>query len=380
MRIIPFAKPEHPHDPKAYLRTLKDVLSRYPHEKHASSHEKLSDIFERRIAELCGSVYSLAFQSTAIALKVSLSHAQVGKGHHVLCPSYMPIRYVNIILESGATPVFVDLVPDSYEMSFASASSKLTEKTKAVLLFYPYGIPCDPKSFQRLCKDNSLFLIEIVAGGLGSKYQNKSLGTYGDVGILEFHPKRSIYSGESGFLITDDAPLAEYSKKWLLSKLDVSDDPKLPRKRISEFHSAVGLWMLDRLSESFSRKLQVSKKYDALVKAVPGISSFSMQLKGDWNHHYYPIVVEGERRNKIADILTKRGIETQRGYSPAHTNTFIEALIRPPRLSNTERVVERTLLLPIYPSLAPEDQDYACETLQGAFQTYFYRSTMEASA
>lgn len=379
MLNIPFAKPEHPHDPKAYLRTLKDVFR--THSPVAEpGQETLSVTFERKVAEVCGSVYSLAFQSTTTALKVLLAHAQVGKGHHVICPSYIPIRYINVILEFGATPMFVDLVPDSYEMSFTAAAAKLSEKTKAVLLFYPYGIPCDPKHFQRFCKENSLQLIEIVAGGLGSTYQDKALGTFGHAGILEFHPKRSIYAGEAGFMVTDDAALAEFAKKWLVSKLDVGSDATLPRQRISDFHAAIGLWMIERLSESFSRKLQICKRYDALLKSIPGITSFSMQLKGDWNHHFYPIFVQGERRNKIADILLKKGIETQRGYSPAHANTFIEALIRPPRLSQTERVFEHTLLLPIYPSLSTADQLLICETLQEAFDTYYYQIPMEVSA
>ncbi|MCB0308085.1 MAG: DegT/DnrJ/EryC1/StrS family aminotransferase [Bdellovibrionales bacterium] len=366
MEKIHFLKSGHPDSSKAYLSTLREILPKY----RAKEDEDLSDKFERRVAESCGALYASAFNSTTIALKVFLSYADIKSGHQVICPSYMPIQYINAILDVGATPVFVDLCPSNYEMDFHSIISKISDKTRAILLAYPYGIPCNPKEYYELCKDYSIQLIELVLGGLGSKYQGKQLGTFGHIGIIEFHPKRSISFGDGGFLVSDNDDLASYARAWLLSKAVEGFDPQLPRKRISDFYASIGLWMIDRLGEAFFRQLQITKRYDSFFRSVSDTHTPTSHLKGDWNHGFYPVIIEGERRNRIADALGKNGIETHKGYQPAHSNTFIEALIRPPRLPSTDLIAESTLLLPIYPSLTTAEQDYIIENLEWALSTY----------
>mgnify|MGYP001262210837 CR=1 FL=1 len=375
MERIAFQIPEHPEGARAYLNTLREIFKAYP-----SDPNQLPEILERKVAEAEGSAYACAFQSTSTALKVFFEFHGIGKGHQVLCPTYMPIEYVHAILRSGATPIFIDLVADRFEPSLPSAIRGITEKTRALVLFYPYGIPCDPSAFQRLCKDHDLRFVEVVPGGLGSSYRDKALGTHGDAGILEFHPKRASFTGEGGFVVTDDEGFSRFARKWLLSRTVIETEPETPKKRISDFHAAIGIWHVDRLREADVRRARVVRAYEDPLRSVPGIQLPSLHPKGHACHRFYPILVEGERRNRVRDLLTKCGIETAIGYAPAHLNTFVEALLRPPRLHFSESIHEKTLLLPIYPTLTPIEQEYVVETLVSALGTFPYQSRLEVYA
>lgn len=375
MDRIVFQKPEHPENAQAYLRTLRQVLS-----THASDPSALPETLERAVAQATGSVYACAFHSTSTALKVFFEFHGVGKGHQVLCPSYMPIDYVHAVLRAGATPIFVDLEPDGYTLGLSSAIRGLSEKTRALILFYPYGIPCDPAPFARLCQDHGLLLVEVVAGGLGARYRDKFLGTHGQAGILEFHPKRASLVGEGGFLATDDEAFSRFARKWLLSRTVLETDPETPKKRISEFYSAVGLWHVDRLGEACLRRARIAKAYDAAFSEIPGVRPASLATRGHWSHPYYPVLIDGERRNRVRDLLGRHGIDTEIGYAPAHQNTFVEALIRPPRLHFAEAAHEKTLLLPIYPTMPDGDRERVIDAVAEALATYRYQSKLEVYA
>ncbi|HLG18929.1 MAG TPA: DegT/DnrJ/EryC1/StrS family aminotransferase, partial [Bdellovibrionota bacterium] len=136
--------------------------------------------------------------------------------------------------------------------------------------------------------------------------------------------------------------------------------------RMSEFHAALGLWALERLGEAIDRRKRAARRYDDALRSMEGVTIILEPGRAEWNRQSYPVRIQGERRERIANELRKKGIETSPGPLPAHIHPYIVASLHPPRLSETESAYEGTLLLPMYAALTENDQSQVIGALQNA--------------
>jgi perosamine synthetase len=362
---IPLSRPDHPGDPEALLATLREIVmsGRWTEGEYATS-------FERRVAEVCGSVYAVATNSGTSALESICAAIGLGTDSEVICPSYTFIATVNAVMTCGATPVFADIGPKTYNLDLNDVAAKVTKKTKAVVLVHQYGIPADGKAFLSFCRERNLVLIEDGACGLGSKYDGRSLGTFGLAGLLSFHPRKVVSTGEGGMVLTDQEEIAVRSR--VFGNHGRSREAGGPATmvghnyRMSEFQAALGLWAIDRLPEAVSRRKAAAKRYDDAIRTIDGIQTILEPGRGEWNRQSYPIRIKGQRRDRVAEELQKRGIETNPGPLPAHIHPYIVASLHPPRLSETEAAYDETLLLPMYAALSESDQEEVIRSIQDA--------------
>jgi perosamine synthetase len=366
-KSVPLSRPDHPDDPSALLSTLREIVlsGRWVEGEYAKS-------FEQRVAEECGSVYAVATNSGTSALELICEASGFEPSAEIICPSYTFVATANALLSRNLKPVFADIDLNTFNLDVKDVEKKITSKTRAIVLVHQYGIPAETTVFAELCKSRDLILIEDAACGLGSRDTKKCVGTYGVAGILSFHPRKVISTGEGGMILTDDEKLANLARSLGNHGRKMPDRGASERVghnfRMSEFQAALGLWALDRMDEAVARRTTISNRYENALGSIDGIE-LTREPKGTrWNRQSYPIRILGERREMIAQELEKMGIETSPGVHPCNMHPYIDHLLHPPRLAATERAHYETLLLPMYSALKADDQDYVITELTSALK------------
>jgi dTDP-4-amino-4,6-dideoxygalactose transaminase len=137
---------------------------------------------------------------------------------------------------------------------------------------------------------------------------------------------------------------------------------------MSEFQAALGLWALDHVSEAIARRVTASHRYEKILKNVRGITLVMEPAQTEWNRQSYPIRVPGDVRNLIMEALGRDGIEASPGPLPAHMHPYVEHMLHPPRLAETERAHAETLLLPMFAAITAAEQERVAESLQLALK------------
>ena len=365
---IALSRPDHPDNSDALLATLREILT-----SGRWTQGEYGTVFERRVAEVCGSIYAVATNSGTSALEGICAASKLKPEDEVICPSYTFIATINAILSCGATPVFADIHPKTFNLDLENVKTKLTDKTRAVMLVHQFGIPADGHAFAALCREHDLILIEDGACGLGSKYDGRSVGTFGLGGILSFHPRKVLSTGEGGMVLTDREELAV----WVRAvgnhgrKRETGQAEMIGHNyRMTEFQAALGLWALDRLTEGIERRVAIARRYDRALEGIRGLSLILEPARGEWNRQSYPIRISSTLvpggRDRVTNELRKKEIETSPGPLPAHIHPYIVALLHPPRLPHTESAFEDTLLLPMYAALREDEQEFVIQSVKEA--------------
>src|SRR5579884_1159252 len=180
--------------------------------------------FEREFAAYVGAPYAVALSSCTTALHLAMVVAGVGKGDEVLCPSLSFIATANAIRYVGATPVFVDIDPMTYNMDPAKIEAAITPKTTAILLVHQIGLPADIAAISAIAKRHGLVVIEDAACAIGSEYDGKRIGApHTLMACFSFHPRKILTTGEGGMITTADPKIADRLRKMRQHAMSVSD-------------------------------------------------------------------------------------------------------------------------------------------------------------
>ena len=211
--------------------------------------------FEDKFANFLNVKYSLAVSSGTAALRVALASLNIGKGDEVITQSFTFVATVEAIIESGAKPICLN-IDNTLNLDPKELKKKITKKTKAIILVHMLGSPGEVKEILNICKSFKIKLIEDTAWGLGAKYQNKYLGTLGDIGTFSFDYAKTITTGEGGMVIFKNKKTFDKAKAW--HDHGHENNPKLPRWRdtrksegfnfrISEITAAIGIAQIEKL-------------------------------------------------------------------------------------------------------------------------------------
>lgn len=231
------------------------ILFRHGFEKQRGECFKVRE-FEQEFCKSLNGKYSLAVTSGTAALRVALAALGIKSGDEVITQTFTFVATAEAIIESKATPVFADinktlnLDPDLLE-------SKITERTKAVIVVHMLGVPCEIDKIKRICDKHDLFLIEDTAWGCGGLSNNRYLGTIGDIGTFSFDFAKTMTTGEGGMLLIKDKKVHDLAKAW--HDHGHENNPKFPRwedtrsssgfnYRMMELQGAIGLAQLKKLN------------------------------------------------------------------------------------------------------------------------------------
>jgi CDP-4-dehydro-6-deoxyglucose reductase, E1 len=372
---------------------------------------RFNDNFEARLAKFLGIKYLITVNSGSSANLIAfnaltspkLGDRAVKPGDEVITVAAAFPTTVTPILQFGAIPVFVDIELDTYNIDVARIESAISKKTKAVMLAHTLGNPFDLGAVVELCKKHKLWLIEDCCDALGSKYDGKMVGTFGDISTLSFYPAHHMTMGEGGAVFTNNPELKKIAESmrdwgrdcfcppgkdntcgrrfnWKLGSLPEGYDHKYTYShlgynlKITDMQAACGLAQLDRL-EGFieTRKHNFSYLRNRLRNCAEFLALPKAAAKSDPSWFGFLVLLKSESNVKRVDFLTHLD-----KYKIGTRLLFAGNLTRQPclanskyrisgTLTNTDRVMNDLLWIGIHPGLSEEMLDYVVLKIEEFF-------------
>jgi perosamine synthetase len=352
---IPVYQPELNGNEKLYVNECLDTT-------WISSKGRFINEFESKFADFVGVNYAASVSNGTVALHLAMIALGIGPGDEVIVPSLTYISSVNAIVYVGATPIFIDSLPDTWQMDPDDLKRKISVRTKAVMAVHLYGHPCEIELVNEICKTNGLFLIEDCAEALGSKYGNRHVGTYGDISTFSFYGNKTITTGEGGMVVTNDETLFDRSVHFkgqgLAKHRQYWHDVIGYNYRMTNICAAIGLAQLEQIDGFLKRKRDIAKFYEQNI-INPKID-FHYEKSGV-THSYWMCSIltpNSNLREELRENLALEGIETRPLFYPVHTMPMYSQKYL--KIPVAESLGWRGINLPSYPGLSNEDLGLIC--------------------
>lgn len=318
--------------------------------------------FEQGFASYINVGYASATCNATVALHLALVALGVGPDDEVIVPTLTYVASANAIVYCGAKPVFVDSLPDTWQIDPADVRRKITPKTKAIMAVHIYGHPCEMDELKTIAKEHNLFLVEDAAEGFGSKYKGKYTGTFGDVSIFSFFGNKTITTGEGGMVVTNNKTIYDrvqlFKGQGLARYREYWHEVVGFNYRMTNVAAAIGLAQLERADELISKKIELARWYDELLADLPVALHSPV---GDVVHTYwmYSILTRNaDERVLLRNFLKEHGIETRPVFHPVHTMPMYSGNYHP--FTVAEDLGWRGINLPSYPDLSRENVEEIC--------------------
>lgn len=366
-------------DLKSQYETIKEEVLAVTHRIFADQRFILGpevEGLEKEIADYCHCEYAVGVSSGTDALLVSLMAAGISDGDEVITTPYTFFATVGSIVRSGATPVFVDIDADTFNMDPAALQMATTPKTKAIMPVHLYGQCCDMARIGQFAKSHDLMVIEDAAQALGSEDdQGHRAGSLGDTGCFSFFPSKNLGAfGDGGIVTTSSSGLYETMKIIRVH----GSSPKYYHRllggnfRLDALQAAIVRVKLSHLdSWSASRRANAENYRDLFARN--GLDALiTLPKEGKAGRHIYNqfVIRVPERRDELKAYLLEAGIGTEIYYPvPMHLQPcFREHGNKPGDFPRAEAAARETLAIPIYPELTKDQQAYVVEKIK-AFYT-----------
>lgn len=340
--------------------------------------------FEREFAECVGAPHACAVSNCTTALHLALLAAGAGPGDEVITVSHSYIATANSVRYCGATPVFVDIQPDTFNMDPDLVEAAISPKTKAILCVHQIGMPCDLPRLVEIAQRHSIPLIEDAACAIGSEIswngKWERIGKpHGDVACFSFHPRKILSTGDGGMITTRHKAWDAKFRLWRQHSMSVPDtvrhgSPKVIFEsypeigynyRMTDVQAAIGREQLKRLPDILSRRREMAAVYGARLSAIPGLR---VPVEPEWarsNWQSYAIRLSDDvGQLQVMQALLDGGISTRRGIMCAHREPAYADLPCPWPLTESERAQEQCVLLPLYHAMTKQEQDLVIGRLE----------------
>lgn len=356
--FIPVYQPSLAGNEKRYVNECLDST-------WISSKGEFLQRFERSFAEYTGATYATAVSNGTVAIHLALVALGIGPGDEVIVPTLTYIASVNAIVYTGATPVFVDSVRDSWQLDPEDVRRKITPRTRAIMAVHLYGHPADMPTIMTVAREAGLFVVEDCAEAFGARIAGQHVGTFGDIATFSFFGNKTITTGEGGMVVTNDATLADravHFKGQGLAKHRVYwHDVVGYNYRMTNICAAIGLAQMERADELVARKLALAVSYDAALAGLPVETHAATRpeyLHGYW---MYSVLVPSGTRDAVMSDLREAGVETRPLFYPAHTMPMYSQRYERHRVA--EELGWRGINLPSWPDLGAEQVRHVAESL-----------------
>ena len=331
--------------------------------------------FEAAFAERHGVAHALATTSCTTALHLALDAVGVGPGDEVIVPSFTWVATANAVIHSGATPVFADVDPLTFNIDISDAAARVTDRTRAIVPVHLFGLCADVDGLRAVIPDH-VKMVEDAACAAGAVYRGRSAGCLGDVAAFSFHPRKAITTGEGGMLTTNDTEIAAHAdcirnhgasiseearhagpRPWLLADFDVLGF----NYRMTDLQAALGIEQLRKLDRFIEERAEGAGCYaDALrqldwltVPEVPDGDSHAWQS--------YVVRVDPKAapmpRDDIMETLQARGVATRPGTHAVHMLGYYRngLGLRPEDYPGSLDCARNTMAIPLHNQMTSDD-------------------------
>jgi dTDP-4-amino-4,6-dideoxygalactose transaminase len=334
--------------------------------------------FESRFAKMLGRRHALAVTSCTGALHMSLLALGIGPGDEVITTAMTFIATATAIMEAGATPIFVDVEPDTGNIDAELVRAAITPRTKAILPVHLYGLMCDMRRLRTIADEHGLAIIEDAAHCIEGRRDGVAPGELGDTACFSFFATKNMTCGEGGAVVTDNDELYERLKLIRLHGMTKTafdrhregythwDVPVLGWKyNLSNIDAALLLPQFDRIDANLARRHALAEQYIERLGNFPGIRIPVSRPDTIHARHIFTVWINGRDRDEILAALRAAGVECVVNYRAVH----LMALMRD-RFSCkegdfpvAESIGSRTISLPFYPRMPEADVTAVCERL-----------------
>jgi UDP-4-amino-4-deoxy-L-arabinose-oxoglutarate aminotransferase len=341
--------------------------------------KELEEAIAARLGRHVGTAHALGVTSATTALFLALQAIGVGPGDEVIVPAMTFIATSNVVLHCGATPVFVDVEPDTGNMDVAAVAAAITPRTRAILPVHLYGQMVDMKALAALANEKGVRVIEDCAHAFESARDGVLPGQLSDAAAFSFYATKNVASGEGGALVLRDTALFEKLRVLRLHGMSASAHDRYSgtyrhwdmtelgfKANLSDVQSALLLPQLPFVEEKRARRAAIAARYDAALAGTPGLALPVTRPGATHAHHLYTVWVAAERRDEVLSRLQAAGIGVAVNYRAVHLLTYYREKYGFTRgtFPNAERIGDATLSLPMYPTLPDDDVDYVASTLK----------------
>ncbi|MEW6715922.1 MAG: DegT/DnrJ/EryC1/StrS family aminotransferase [Chloroflexota bacterium] len=345
--------------------------------------------FERELASYVGAKHACAVSSCTTALHLALLAVGVQPGDEVITVSHSFIATANSIRYCGATPVFVDIQLETFNIDPVLIEDTITERTRAILCVHQMGMPCDLKAILDVAHHHSLAVVEDAACAIGSEILvnetwEKIGKPHGDIACFSFHPRKLLTTGDGGMLTTSNLEWDKQFRLWRQHGMSVPDIMRHGAKevifesypvlgynyRMNDIQGAVGREQLKRLPGAIERRRFLAGRYGELLGKVNGVEPPGELpwARSNWQS-YCVRLPEVCDQHHVMQFMLDRGVATRRGVMCAHREGAYANVPNPFSLSNSEYAQDHSIILPLYHQMTEEDQDYVVQVLRKACQT-----------
>lgn len=348
--------------------------------------------FEEEFAKYIGVKYACAVNSCTSALHLAVEALEIGKGDKVLVPSLTFTASAEVLRYMGADPVFVDVDYKTRLITSKILKAALSEHRdiKAIILVHYGGqapVMTTPENdgIIDICRKNNILIIEDAAHAFPTKFDNKYVGTFGDITCFSFYANKTITTGEGGMLVTNNDQLQNRVKIMRLhginrdiwsrftdNKASWEYDVVAPgfKYNMPDVNAAIGLAQLEKAEYFRVQRQRCASFYFENLKDVTVIDlpyCYGPVENHSW--HLFTIVIKPESRvprNEFIHLMAKEGIGTSVHYKPLHRMTYYKEAydLNPERFPNTEKIWNGTVSLPVYPDLSEKELEYICQTIK----------------
>ena len=334
---------------------------------------------ERRWADFIGSRHAVAVANVTVALLAIHAGLGHGPGDEVITVSHAYPGTVSAILATGATPVFVDIEPDTFLIDAKRIEAAITPRTRAICPVHRYGLPADMDMIRAIADRHGLAVVEDAGPADGAAFRGRRVGSFGH-GAARLYPTDDVATGDGGLVTTDDDRLAG----WIRAYRHAGPDARGARDilgmdyRMSEMQAAIGLVRMGRLEATSARRRQLAGRYGRALAGLPLRTPVTPTGRSHAFHQY--VVDVGHGRDAIAAELLAAGVEV--GTQPAvpvHRQPYVEERGVEAFLPLTDQAVATSLALPMYADLDERDQDVAIEALRTALSRHAHSDAYAGS-
>lgn len=331
--------------------------------------------FEELFKTYIGCKEAIALSSCTAGLHLSLLAAEVGKGDEVITTPFTFAATGEVITYVGATPVFVDIEKDTYNIDPEKIEDAITSKTKAIIPVHYAGQPCGMDKILKIAHSHDLVVIEDAAHALGAKYKGKKIGTIGDITVFSFYATKNLTTAEGGMVTTNNPEYAE--KIQLLSLHGMSKDAWKRygaggswyyeileagfKYNMTDIQASIGIHQLAKFERFQEIRRIFAEHYTDGLKDIKGLTTpyLSSDIQHAW--HLYTILVDADAigldRSQFIDELTRENIGTSVHFIPLHLHPYYRKVYgyKKGDFPNAEYVYERIISLPLYPLMSESD-------------------------
>lgn len=361
-KFIPVAEPVFDGNERKYLNDCLDST-------WISSNGKYVQAFEKQYADFCGVKYAIACMNGTVAIHLPLVAMGFGTGDEIIVPTFTFVATANCVAYTGATPVFVDCDPNTWNITAEQILKAITPRTKAIIVVDIYGLPVDLDPILQVARERGLFVLEDAAEAHGARYRNQMVGSLGDIGSFSFYGNKIITTGEGGMVTTNNEELASKVRQLRDQGVDGERRYWFPVRgynyRMTSLQAAIGVAQLERIQSHLSQRRRVNEAYRHRLEGFPQLA-FQPEMEGFENSYWMTSVVIDEtlpERDWVISQMAKFGIETRPFFHPMHTLPMYENLNTEGSFPVATRIGNRGINLPSSGNLSEGDIDFVCDKL-----------------